>query len=214
MDVQKYWDGKHSGYAQEDWITKPTIFSTQVIKYFPKQGQLLELGCGQGQDSIYFAQKGYHVTASDISQFALDQAKNRMPSALSGKLEFLQLDLSNPLPFPPESFDVIYSHLSAHYFDSQRTHQLFHEIHTSLRPGGIFAALTNADTDPDVITAQKRLEAEYYLTDDIKRRYFSLESLAEFTRAFKPLLLDDQGSTYKDNKKGVYNLLRFVGQKS
>ena len=108
MDTQDYWNGAHQKYTQKDWITKPTIFATQVVKYFPKGARILELGCGQGQDTKYFIDQGFMIVACDFSQFALDQAKTKV------NIEFNLVDMSRPLEFQRESFDVIYSHLALH----------------------------------------------------------------------------------------------------
>lgn len=125
MNPKDYWHGAHKKYALKDWITKPTIFATQVVKYFPKDARILELGCGQGQDSKYFANLGYEVTATDFSQFALDQIKDT-------RIKTKILDLNNELPFEKGSFDVVYSHLALHYFDQNRTQKLFDEIYDVL----------------------------------------------------------------------------------
>ena len=88
-----FWDKKHNKYATTDWIAKPTIFVTQVIKYFPKGGKVLKLGCGQGADAIYFAQNGYKVVASDFSPNAIEHAKKQIPEELRDQREFMVLSV-------------------------------------------------------------------------------------------------------------------------
>ena len=61
------WNEKHLKYAKTDWIDKPTIFAEWVAQYLPKEGSMLELGCGQGQDSRFFADKGFILDALDFS---------------------------------------------------------------------------------------------------------------------------------------------------
>lgn len=43
--------------------------------------------------------------------------------------------------------------------------------------------------------------------------FFSLKTIKEKTKQFKTVVLDDQGTIHKDSVKGVFNLIRFVGQK-
>lgn len=203
MTPQDYWQGAHQKYIIKDWITKPTIFATQVIKYFPKGARILELGCGQGQDTKYFIDNGFTVVAFDFSQFALDQAKLRV------KTEFKLVDMSKPLEIQRESFDVVYSHLALHYFDKNRTQELFDEIYDVLKPGGIFATLTNTIDDPEIKDG-RLLEPEYYEFDTIKKRFLSTNSMREFTKKFEPIILDANGETHKDEIK---TLIRLVGRK-
>lgn len=96
MPTQDYWNKRHNKYLSEDWITKPTIFATQVVQYFPPKARILELGCGQGQDTTYFVDQGFVVTACDFSQFALDQAKLRT------KADFKLVNMNSPLEFQRE----------------------------------------------------------------------------------------------------------------
>jgi SAM-dependent methyltransferase len=202
VDTKSHWEKKHIKYSQQDWITKPTIFATQVITYFPKTGKILDLGAGQGQDSVYFANHGYQVLASDFSEYSLSKiADTRIKKQL--------VDLSRPLPFFPDSLDIIYSHMSLHYFKQARTKHLFDEIFTVLKPGGVFATLTNSLDDPD-ISSSIFIEDDYYESGGIPKRYFSTQTLARFTSKFETLLLDSHGETYKDSIK---TLIRFIGRK-
>ncbi len=210
MNPQDYWNKKHPEYSTKDWIRKTTIFAKQAIEHFPKQGQILELGCGQGQDSLFFAKSGYEVLATDFSESALDEAKKQITDEIKYKIGFQLLDLNYPLPFQSDSFEVVYSHLAVHYFGEVRTKALFDEIYSVLKPGGIFAILTNTIEDPEVASG-KKLEEEFYEIGDIPKRYFSVESMRKFTSKFEPLLLDNQGETHKDDIK---TLIRFVGRKS
>jgi len=200
MNPQDYWQKAHLKYSQQDWINKPTIFATQVIQYFPKSGSLLELGAGQGQDSKYFTQLGYQVLATDFSEFALARIQG---------IKTQICDLSQPLLFRPDSFDIIYSHLALHYFDLDRTRKLFKEIYTILKPGGVFASITNTIDDPEISQCQK-IEDDFYQCGDVFKRYFSVNSMKGFTSKFEPIILDSQGETHKDIIK---TLIRFVGRK-
>ncbi len=207
-----FWDKKHDKYAHEDWVTKPAIFAEQIKKYLPPTGKLLELGCGQGTDAIYFARLGYQVVAIDFSPKSLEYAQKQIPPTLHNQIRLTLLDQAKPLPFNNE-FDIVYSHLSLQYFTVKRTHALFHEIYNSLKKSGIFAALFNSIKDPETALF-KSLEPDYYLDDDGQaKRYFSPISLSLFTKKFETLLLDEEGETWKDRAKDVHNLIRYVGKK-
>lgn len=205
MNPQDYWQTKHTDYSQKDWIKKPTIFATQVLKYFPPSGKLLELGAGQGQDSVYFSSLGYEVTAADFSQFALDKI-------IDGEISKQLIDFSYPLPFEPNSFNIIYNHLGTGYFNWERTVTLFQEIKKLLSPGGILAALFNSIDDPETKIGEL-IEPNYYLVDGIKKRFFSIATVKDLVTDFEILLLDNQGTTYKDEAKGVHNLIRLVAKR-
>jgi SAM-dependent methyltransferase len=210
MDPKDYWNKKHIGYATKDWIDKPTIFSQFAIQYFPKTGTLLDLGAGHGQDSRFFTKKGYTVTGTDFSETALKFLKEKADKE-GLKIKTEQVDLSKDLPFENESFDIVYAHLSLHYFDLDTTNNLFSEIQRILKPDGILAALFNTVDDPE-IPQFKEVEKDYYLDPEgVYKRYFSVETLEEFTKGkFETVVLDNKGETYKDK---INSLIRFIGRK-
>ena len=61
--------------------------------------RILELGCGSGCDTKFLTDKGYPVTATDISEKALEACKKLAPGA-----EHRYVDLREPLPFADNSF--------------------------------------------------------------------------------------------------------------
>jgi cyclopropane fatty-acyl-phospholipid synthase-like methyltransferase len=71
---------------------------------------LLELGCGQGRDSLFFASKGVNVTALDFSNIAIDQLSKRAKEMKLG-ITTRTFDISKRLPFDNDTFDVVYSHM-------------------------------------------------------------------------------------------------------
>lgn len=209
-----YWENMHRRYGYQYWIDKPTIFAKWAKKYFPQQGNILELGAGHGQDSRYFATQGYQVVSTDFSDAALKHSRTKTPDELKELIEIKKLDLSQKFPFKDNTFDIVYSHLSVHYFSEKVTKQLFSEILRILKPGGIVAILVNSTTDKEY-GKKPRVEEDFFdFGDDFYRRFFSIQSLEKFAQDFKIIVLDDKGETYKDNVLGVLNLIRLIAQKN
>ncbi len=206
------WKELHSNYQVQNWVDKPTIFAESAIQYFPKSGKILELGAGHGQDTFFFANQGYDVLSTDIETSSLLFNLAKKSDALKGKINVLQLDLRNPLPFDDQSLDIVYAHLSLHYFDKESTWFIINEIRRVLKSGGIFAFLANSTSDPEY-SEGVRLEDDFFLINKITKRYFSIDSTKEFTQDFQVSLLDNLGKTFKDEAKGVSNLIRFIGKK-
>ena len=206
------WKELHSNYQEQNWIEKPSMFAETAIQYFPKSGRVLELGAGHGQDSFFFARQGYKVLSTDIEISSLTLNLSKQSETLKEKIGVMQLDLSKPLPFEDQSFDVVYAHLSIHYFDQKTTWEIINEIRRILKPDGVFAFLTNSINDPEYHTGSL-LEEDFFLINKVTKRYFSIESTRKFTQDFLVSLLDSLGQTYKDQAKGISNLIRFIGSK-
>jgi SAM-dependent methyltransferase len=93
---------------------------------------LLEIGCGIGVDSIQLAQRGYRVTAVDLTENALEIA--RQFAARRGVEIDFRLGNAEKLDFADGSFDVVYSFGVLHHTpDIERS---VAEVHRVLGPGG------------------------------------------------------------------------------
>lgn len=87
------------------WGVDPSPISLILLRH-RSSGALLDLGCGQGPDALFFAKKGFSVTAIDISPKAiadlLSQANHLPIRALVGDMHTL----------PKENFSVVFSRMS------------------------------------------------------------------------------------------------------
>jgi len=92
---------------------------------------VLDLGCGTGRHSLWLAASGAHVTAIDVSNGMLEEAR-RKPGAEA--IQFSIHDLHNPLPFSDNQFDRVVSGLVLEHLRDLTP--FFAEAHRVLKPGG------------------------------------------------------------------------------
>jgi len=93
--------------------------------------RLLDIGCGAGEAAVYFAQRGAAVTAMDLSGAFLRVVRHvadRYHAAIT-----LVVGAGEHLPFPDNSFDVVYGHGVLHHLE---LHDAMREVSRILRPGG------------------------------------------------------------------------------
>jgi SAM-dependent methyltransferase len=94
--------------------------------------RVLEVGCGAGVDLARFARGGAIATGVDVAQSAIDLARaNFAQQGLEG--EFHVADAER-LPFPDDSFDLVYAHGVVQY--TANPARLVAECRRVLRPGG------------------------------------------------------------------------------
>ena len=97
-----------------------------------KDLSVLEVGCGLGTDGAQFAKAGALYTGIDLTEAAVDLAKQRFELfQLPGN--FYVADAEH-LDFPDNSFDIVYSHGVLHH--TPDTASAVREIHRILRPRG------------------------------------------------------------------------------
>ncbi len=204
-DHTDYWIKKLGKYETASWSGGPSLFAKQAIKFFPEKGRILELGAGVGQDGKWFSTKNYQVLSTDLTD------KNKELGETTN-FKTQKNDLSEPLNFEKSSFDVVYAHLSLHYFSAERTRELFDEIYEILKPDGILAFIVNSTKDPE-ITDGEEIEKNFREIDGIEKRFFDLEFTKKLTKRYKIFICSDRGTSYKDKEKGIFQLIQFVGQK-
>ncbi len=202
------WQDLHSNYKAQEWVEKPSIFAETAIRYFPKEGKVLELGAGHGQDSLFFAKQGYEVVSTDIETTSL--AENMAKHKCHAKV--VNVNLLDSLPFEDSSFEVVYAHLSLHYFELEKTFEIMNEISRVLKPGGVLAFLTNSTNDPEYNTGLM-IEPDFFQVGKATKRYLSVSTARQLVRDFDINLIDNLGQTYKDQVKGIHNLIRVIGTK-
>lgn len=194
----------------------PSIFASDVVSYFPRWGTILDLGAGLGRDSRFFATMGYYVVSTDIASSALKLSIGHTPDVLKARIAFLSFDMRTGLPFQNDIFEVIYAHLSLHYFDRLTTLAITDEVYRVLKSGGVFAFLTNSTRDPECGTGPEIEKDLFFIKEDDgegPKHYFSIDSTRQFVTRFETVMLDDGGEADYKAERGVHNLIRFVGGK-
>ncbi len=121
---------------------------------------LLDLGCGGGESSIYFALKGARCVASDWSPEMVNAAK-KLAELNQVKIDARVIDAMN-IDFPDCTFDMVYAANMLHHVDTMAT---LTEIHRVLKPGGITCTWDPLRYNP-VIKIYRRLALKFRTPDE------------------------------------------------
>jgi SAM-dependent methyltransferase len=93
---------------------------------------VLEVGCGAGVDLARFAKGGADVTGVDLAPSAIELARaNFAQQGLPGRFDVAD---GEHLPFPDNSFDLVYAHGVVQY--TANPQRLVEECRRVLKPGG------------------------------------------------------------------------------
>ncbi len=99
---------------------------------------VLELGAGQGRDTLELLRHGLEVHALDFAPDALVGIAALAGPELAGRLRTTVHDVRSALPYPERSFDACYSHmLFTMALTTEELDALAGEVHRVLRPGGL-----------------------------------------------------------------------------
>ncbi|NLK25061.1 MAG: class I SAM-dependent methyltransferase [Euryarchaeota archaeon] len=146
---QEHWEATYTSAA--DFFGKePSELVISVLGVMRDSGakDVLELGCGQGRDTLYLCRNGFTVTALDYSETGICQMGERAKE-WGADVTLKVHDAREPLPFPDNTFDVIYSHM---FFTMELTEaevaSILKECWRVLRPGGLNIYSVRNDHDP------------------------------------------------------------------
>ena len=101
--------------------------------------QILELGAGQGRDTLALLRAGLVVTAIDYAPEALEAInESARSSGVADRLTTITHDVHKPLPLPDNSVAGVYSHMLFNMaFNDEDLVSLASEVRRVLVPGGV-----------------------------------------------------------------------------
>jgi SAM-dependent methyltransferase len=102
VSAQDHWEDFYAG-GKARWSGRPNASLVEEVDGM-EPGTALDLGCGQGGDAIWLAAQGWTVTATDISQNALDIAARHAAEA-GVEVDWQRHDLA--VSMPEGSFDLV-----------------------------------------------------------------------------------------------------------
>ena len=125
-------------YDQDEyyWGLKPGDFLNELIGLCPPSNdkKVLDIGCGEGKDAVYMAQKGYSVTAFDLTDngirktLKLAKDRNVRIHAYTDDINTFETN---------ERFDIIYSTGTVQYLFEENKKAFFEKIRRITKPDGV-----------------------------------------------------------------------------
>lgn len=110
-EAEPFWEERYRS-ADRVWSGRVNPRLAEVVTGLDP-GRALDLGCGEGADALWLAERGWHVVAVDVSATALRRAaETAAQRKLTGRIDFQRHDLNET--FPAGAFDLV----SAQYLHS------------------------------------------------------------------------------------------------
>ena len=150
------------------WGDEPSSSIRDYAPYF-RRDTILDIGAGDGRNTLYLASLGFRVSALDISRTGL---QNLMQKAKDGEVEALITPIiADFVQYEPEkSYDNIITNFALHFVGSANIQHVLEKIATATAPGGL--AIIN-DFTPNGPLAKK---PENYITPEILQDFYETKS--------------------------------------
>ena len=169
-----YWNQ----YYSEAWesLQEPSPFAKEISKYLIPGRHLLELGCGNGRDSIFFIHKGIHVTAIDASDYAVDHLNQITCNDVNAL--FICDDFVKSTSLYQIRYDYIYSRFSLHAISDIQENELLKNIKMSLDKKGILFVEARTVND-ELYGKGLRVEKNAFIYNNHYRRFIDVGEFKE-----------------------------------
>ncbi len=209
IDQRVLWNSKHAAGEHAFYLSeKGGPFARTLGEDLTEKSRILDLGTGVGGDALYFAEEGHDVVAVDFSDEVMRQ---NLETLNHPNIHLVLADIKNSLPFDKNSFDVVYAHLSLHYFDDETTQWIFCEINRVLESEGVFAFACKTPQDSEYGRGTE-IEPNYYISDNGHRRhFFTYTYVRVLTRGL--FTVDSVKEVSEENREKSAAFLRVITRK-
>ena len=161
------------------------------------------MGCGQGRDGIFFAEKNFVVTATDHSSEAVDFVKKYVNEQNLSNLVVRVQDLRNDFKFN-EKFDCVYSNLAFQFFNENELMKIFRKITLCLNDKGLLMFSTKKPGDK-YYKVGKKISENAYKTKGITRYFFHKKVILNLlSRHFKVDTIEEESHENLDKSLSVW----------
>lgn len=196
---KKYWDDYYKQINENVELQTPSLFAQYVLgKYLRKNSSLIELGCGNGRDSLYFAKNEINVTGIDSSETAISSLVHK------GKeygCTFICDDFVNANAIFQIQYDYCYSRFTLHAITKQQEKKLLQKTYDMLSEEGYLLIEARTINDGKYGFGQKVAD-NAFLLDGHYRRFINPEELLEALKKVGFIIVEAEESDKFAPQKG------------
>ncbi len=180
------------------------LFDQLLKRRFDDCDSVLDAGCGNGRNMVYFLQHDFEVYGIDKSISAIDEVK-KMSATLNPENpvnNFVIGEISD-MPFEDELFDVIICNAVLHYaHNKQHFEKMLYSLWRVLLPGGHL--LIRLASDIGIEHLVKPLDdGRYRLPDGSARYLVNLKMLMNYTKELEGNLFESIKTTNVQNLRSM-----------
>lgn len=139
---------------------------------------VLDVGCGAGRNTRWFAEQGATVDGIDLAKDLLDQLRASMPASVTLTATDVLRDR-----LPDREYDVVYDSGCFHHIAPHRRITYLQRILPLVRPGGRFGIVTfaaermDAPSDFEVVATGDTSGGMAFTLDDLRTMFADLTPL-------------------------------------
>ncbi len=206
-----YWENIYKAGAIPE---EPSRFAAHVMQKYAKPRQsLIELGCGNGRDAFFFAEKGADVLALD--QCASEIEKLIETNGKHENLRFAAGDFTELEDKDSGGYDIVYSRFTLHSVTAEGQAKTLKWCYRNLAPGGLLCIETRGQKN-EIYKKGKPVsgQPDAYIYNDHYRRFVDFKKFVKDIKDIGFTIVESAEETgfapYKDTD---YHFIRIIARK-
>jgi thioredoxin reductase len=157
----------------ERYRAKPAIWSGRPNQQLVAEaagltpGRALDVGSGEGADAIWLAERGWQVTAADISATAIERGAARAAAAgpdIAGKINWVHADLREA-SLPGGPYDLVSSHFM--HLPGVAREDLFARLAAAVAAGGTLLIVGHHPSDLRTVAHRMHFPDMMYTAEEV-----------------------------------------------
>ena len=133
---------------------KPSQILSLIWKNFLPNSKIIDLGCGQGIDSLFLSKNGFSVTAIDSSDVAINQIKIKKDEFKLDNLELIGGDI-NDFNIEKNKYQVIICRNVLNFLDKDKALKILNSLQDNVQKGSYMIIEVFTKNDPSFLSDNK-----------------------------------------------------------
>jgi tellurite methyltransferase len=147
------------------WGTQPSALAREAVELIGHRARVLDLGCGEGRDSVFLTEHGHEAIGLDLAHEGLRKAQ-QLAESRGVHVPWVCAALPDlPVRGP---FDLVFSCGSIHYVARDDRGALFARLRGLTRAGGLHAHVVFTERR---IYREKNEVVHYFSPDELREAY-------------------------------------------
>lgn len=210
---EQEWDKIYQIQGEVQSEVLPTVRVAAEIFKQNECKMIMDLGCGTGRHSIYLAEQGFGVWATDISKTGLQITKEKAEKLSLGNIKFKQHDMRN-ITFEDNTFDGILCVWTTGHGNYEDALKNVNEIYRVLKPGGV-VVIDYVSTEDKNYGKGIKVDKDTFINnvegeESIPHHYSSLVEISKLYANFAGIEIKPIDYHFIDSYGGKHTIKAFV----
>lgn len=202
-----YWNEYYKKNLAE--IQEPSDFAKAILQYMEEEKSLMDLGCGNGRDSLYFLRHKLRVTGIDVSEEAIRKLNElRIENSC-----FVCDDFVSSKALYQVQYDYFYSRWTMHAISERQEDELLQNVSGSIKEGGMFFIEARGIRD-DLYGKGEQIAKNAFIYNEHFRRFMDKEIFMDKLEKYGfSIMFAEEGKDFSKTENSNPVLVRIVAVK-